>query len=595
MTRNLRLVGRGVAAGTAIGRAVVAVRDAGQVRYRLAASGVDRERQRLRAAQAETRQQLEEISSRISRTVGPAQAAIFAAQLLMLDDPLFTARVETLIRTERINADWALDRALGELRDVFAREGDAWLRERVGDLADVGGRLLRNLRPGPDPLVDFVRALDGPLIVVADELSPSIAAQLDWTKVRGLVCDIGSPTHHTVILVRSLGVPAVVGLGSATQMITPGQRIAVDGATGEVVVEPDAESLRRWTNRASVAEAAHRKLDELRGVPAVTADGVRIRLDANLEIAEEVARVIDVGAEGIGLYRSEFLLDRVPATGVVDEATQTDIYRRLLAALAPRPVTIRTFDTGEQRWETASRGGGHRERFGLRGIRAALQHDDRFRVQVRALLRAAPAGSLRILLPFVTSAAEARQARALIADIAREVPNAPVVPIGAMIEVPAAALMAEHIAAEVDFLSVGTNDLIQYTLAIDRTDERLSGHYEPREPAVLRLLRLIASAGRRSGKDLSVCGEMAADPLMVALLVGLGFRAFSMTPAALPVVKRGLRSVDQRQAVRIARAALVAASADDVHRLLAPMAEVMAATDRHDVSSSETVTTREDE
>ena len=595
MTRNLRLVGRGVAAGTAIGRAVVAVRDAGQVRYRLAASGVDRERQRLRAAQAETRQQLEEISSRISRTVGPAQAAIFAAQLLMLDDPLFTARVETLIRTERINADWALDRALGELRDVFAREGDAWLRERVGDLADVGGRLLRNLRPGPDPLVDFVRALDGPLIVVADELSPSIAAQLDWTKVRGLVCDIGSQTHHTVILVRSLGVPAVVGLGSATQMITPGQRVAVDGATGEVVVEPDAESLRRWTNRASVAEAAHRKLDELRGVPAVTADGVRIRLDANLEIAEEVARVIDVGAEGIGLYRSEFLLDRVPATGVVDEATQTDIYRRLLAALAPRPVTIRTFDTGEQRWETASRGGGHRERFGLRGIRAALQHDDRFRVQVRALLRAAPAGSLRILLPFVTSAAEARQARALIADIAREVPNAPVVPIGAMIEVPAAALMAEHIAAEVDFLSVGTNDLIQYTLAIDRTDERLSGHYEPREPAVLRLLRMIASAGRRSGKDLSVCGEMAADPLMVALLVGLGFRAFSMTPAALPVVKRGLRSVDQRQAVRIARAALVAASADDVHRLLAPMAEVMAATDRHDVSSSETVTTREDE
>jgi phosphotransferase system enzyme I (PtsI) len=565
-----------------MGRAVVAVRDAGQVRYRLAASGVDRERQRLRAAQAETRHQLEEISSRISRTVGQAQAAIFAAQLLMLDDPMFTARVETLIRTERINADWALDRALGELRDVFAREGDAWLRERAGDLADVGGRLLRNLRPGPDPLVDFVRELEGPLIVVADELSPSIAAQLDWTKVRGLVCDIGSPTHHTVILVRSLGVPAVVGLGSATQIITPGQRIAIDGATGEVVVEPDAEALTRWTQRASVAEAAHRKLDELRGVPAVTTDGVRIRLDANLEIAEEVARVLDVGAEGIGLYRSEFLLDRVPAMGAVDEATQTETYRHLLQAMAPRSVTIRTFDTGEQRWEASSRGGGHRERFGLRGIRAALQHDERFRVQVRALLRAAPAGSLRILLPFVTSAAEARQARVLIADIAREVPNAPTVPIGAMIEVPAAALMAEHIAAEVDFLSVGTNDLIQYTLAIDRTDEYLSGHYEPREPSVLRLLRMIASAGRRSGKDLSVCGEMAADPLMVALLVGMGFRAFSMTPAALPVVKRGLRAVDQRQAVRIARAALVAASADDVHRLLAPMAEVMAAADAHD-------------
>lgn len=575
MTRNLRLVGRGVAAGTAIGRAVVAVRDAGQVRYRLAASGVDRERQRLKAAREETRSQLEEISSRVSRTVGQAQAAIFAAQLLMLDDPMFTARVDALIRTERINADWALDKALGELREVFAREGDAWLRERAGDLADVGGRLQRNLRPGRDPLVDFVRELDGPLIVVADELSPSIAAQLDWTKVRGLVCDVGSPTHHTVILVRSLGVPTVVGLGSATQIVSPGQTVAVDGATGEVVIEPGAEALQRWTHRAEVAAAAHRKLDELRGVLATTSDGVRIRLDANLEIAEEVARVIDVGAEGIGLYRSEFLLDRTPASGAVDEATQAETYRQLLAQMAPRSVTIRTFDTGEERWEQTPRAGGHRERFGLRGVRAALQHDDRFRVQIRALLRAAPAGNLRILLPFVTSAAEARQARVIIEEIAHDVPSSVPVPIGAMIEVPAAALMAEQIAHEVDFLSVGTNDLIQYTLAIDRTDERLSGHYEPREPSVLRLLRMIASAGRRTGKDLSVCGEMAADPLMVALLVGLGFRAFSMTPAAIPVVKRSLRAVDTRQAVRMAREALVAASAEDVHHLLAPLAAAM--------------------
>lgn len=575
MTRNLRLVGRGVAAGTAIGRAVVAVRDAGQVRYRLSASGVDRERQRLKAARAETRSQLEEISSRVSRTVGQAQAAIFAAQLLMLDDPMFTARVDALIRTERINADWALDKALGELREVFAREGDAWLRERAGDLADVGGRLQRNLRPGRDPLVDFVRELDGPLIVVADELSPSIAAQLDWTKVRGLVCDVGSPTHHTVILVRSLGVPTVVGLGSATQIVSPGQMVAVDGATGEVVIEPGEEALQRWTHRAEVAAAAHRKLDELRGVLARTSDGIRIRLDANLEIAEEVARVIDVGAEGIGLYRSEFLLDRAPASGAVDEATQTETYRQLLAQMAPRSVTIRTFDTGEERWEQTQRAGGHRERFGLRGVRAALQHDERFRVQIRALLHAAPAGNLRILLPFVTSAAEARQARVIIDEIARDIPLETPVPIGAMIEVPAAALMAEQIAHEVDFFSVGTNDLIQYTLAIDRTDERLSGHYEPREPSVLRLLRMIASAGRRTGKDLSVCGEMAADPLMVALLVGLGFRAFSMTPAAIPVVKRGLRTVDSRQAVRMAREALVAASAEDVHHLLAPLAAAM--------------------
>lgn len=576
MTRtNIRLNGRGVAEGTAIGRAVVAVREARQVRYRLAAGRVERERQRMRAARAITRTQLEDISTRVSRTVGQAQAAIFAAQLLMLDDPMLVARVDELIRTERINADWALERAIGELHAVFAREGDAWLRERVGDLADVGGRLQRNLRPGRDPLVALVQELEGPLIVVADEVSPSIAAQLDWSKVRGLVCDVGSPTHHTVILVRSLGIPAVVGLGSATHVILPGQRVAIDGATGEVVVEPDHAALERWTQRSQLATAALRKLGEWRAVPATTADGLRVRLDANLEIAEEVARVLDVGAEGIGLYRSEFLLDRAPASGGLGEEAQVDTYRKLLQAMAPRPVTVRTFDAGEERWERHAGGQGHRERFGLRGVRAALQHDDRFRVQVRALLRAAPSGNLRILLPFVTSAAEFRQARLLIGEIARNLPGSEQVPIGAMIEVPAAALTADRLARDADFLSVGTNDLIQYTLAIDRTDERMSGHYEPREPAVLRLLRMVAVAGRRARRDLSVCGEMAADPLLVALLVGLGFRAFSMTPAALPVVKRSLRAVDSRLAATYARQAIRAEAAEDVHRLLAPLADVM--------------------
>lgn len=576
MTRtNIRINGRGVSEGTAIGRAVVAVREARQVRYRLATGRVERERQRLRAARAMTRTQLEDISTRVSRTVGQAQAAIFAAQLLMLDDPALVSRVDELIRTERINADWALERAISELHAVFAREGDAWLRERVGDLADVGGRLQRNLRPGRDPLVALVQELEGPLIVVADEVSPSIAAQLDWSKVRGLVCDVGSPTHHTVILMRSLGIPTVVGLGKATHVILPGQKIAIDGATGEVVVEPDQAALERWTQRAQVATAALQKLGEWRAVPATTADGLRVRLDANLEIAEEVARVIEVGAEGIGLYRSEFLLDRAPATGGLDEDTQFETYSRLLKAMAPCPVTIRTFDAGEERWERHAGGQGHRERFGLRGVRAALQHDDRFRVQIRALLRAASSGHLRILLPFVTSPVEFRQARALIAEIARGYPGSEAVPIGAMIEVPAAALTADRLARDADFLSVGTNDLIQYTLAIDRTDERMSGHYEPREPAVLRLLRMVSIAGRRTGRDLSVCGEMAADPLLVALLVGLGFRAFSMTPAALPVVKRSLRAVDSRLAETCARQAIRAEAAEDVHRLLEPLADVM--------------------
>ena len=566
------LTGRGVAPGLAVGRALVAVREARLVRYRLASSGVDRERQRLRAARERTRRELEEISSRVSRTVGPAQAAIFAAQLLMLDDPLLTRRADELIRAERINADWALERAVSELHELFAREGDAWLRERVGDLADVGGRLERNLRPARDPLIDLVQELEPPIILIADELSPSVAAQLDWSRVRGLVTDVGGPTHHTVILVRSLGIPAVVGLGGATSLIAPGRQIAIDGTTGEVAIDPSDEVIARWSRQAELAAAATHALENLRDLPAVTADGVRITLEANLEIADEVHRVLDSGAEGIGLYRSEFLLDAGDAATTTGEA-QYQTYRTLIEAMRPKPVTIRTFDADEDR---GARAGGHRDRFGLRGIRTALQHDERFLTQIRALLRAAAHGPLRILLPFVTSDEELRQIRAVIERVSAESGGgAPLPPIGAMIEVPAAALTVDQLAQHADFLSVGTNDLIQYTLAVDRTDERLAAHYEPTAPAVLRLLRGVAVAAKRAKCPLSLCGEMASDPVLVGLLVGLGFRSFSMAPAAIPTVKQRLQLLDTRTAAGIARQSLRASSAEAVRVLLAPLADAM--------------------
>lgn len=569
-----RLRGRGASPGIAVGRAVVLVRDARHVRYRLAASGVDRERQRLRAARERARVQLEEISQRVSRTVGSAQAAIFAAQILMLDDPLLAKRADELIRSERINADWALDRALKEVEQLFAAEGAGWLEEGAGDLADVVARVQRNLRKGPDVLSDALVELEPPLVLVADELPPSVAAQVDWTRVSGLACDQGSPTHHGVILVRSLGIPAVVGLGAATQVLSPGQTVAIDGTSGEMVVDPTDEALERWRQRAEIAAAGLRALDELRDEPARTADGVRIRLEANLEIAEEVLRVKDAGAEGIGLYRSEFLLDATDPAAATEDA-QCATYRALLEAMAPLPVTIRTFDAGEERRAGPGRAAGHRERFGLRGIRAALHADERFRTQIRALLRAADVGTLRILLPFVTTAAELGQARELIANTARGLGLSAGVPLGAMIEVPAAALTVDQLAAHVDFLSVGTNDLIQYTLAVDRTDERLTGHYQPSSAAVLRLLRTIAAAGRRARCELSVCGEMAADPLLAAILVGLGFRRFSVTPAAIPVLKRSLATLTVRAAREAARRALGARSADDVHEILTPIADAM--------------------
>jgi phosphotransferase system enzyme I (PtsI) len=339
-----------------------------------------------------------------------------------------------------------------------------------------------------------------------------------------------------------------------------------------VAIEPSEEMLTRWRERAELALAGERALSHLRDRPAETSDGVRVALEANLEIADEVHRVRESGAEGIGLFRSEFLFDAAGEPPA--EEVQVQTYRGLLAAIAPMPVTIRTFDAGDDRQHSA-RGGGHRDRFGVRGIRSAVLHDERFRTQIRALLKSSPSGTLRILLPFVTQADELQQAREVISAAAREIGVDDRVPVGAMIEVPAAALTVDQLARHVDFLSVGTNDLIQYTLAVDRTDERLSGHYEPAAPAVLRLLRTAVVAARRARMPISVCGEMASDPVMVALLVGMGFRSFSMAAAAVPMVKQKLRAVDSREAAAIARRALRADSADSVRALLAPLAEAM--------------------
>ena len=570
-----RAVGRGVSPGLAVGRALVALRDAQQVRYRLASSGVDRERQRLRGARDRTRRDLEEISARVSRTLGPAQAAIFAAQLLMLDDPLLVRRADELIRTERLNADWAVERATDELRELFAREGDAWLKERVGDVADVGGRLMRNLRPARDPLTSSVHELEGPLILVADDVPPSVAAQLDWTRVIGLICDAGSPTHHTVILLRSLGVPVVIGLGGATSLVAPGQTVAIDGRTGEVAVEPPPALLEAWRERSEAALATERGRHTMRDRPALTADGQRITLEANLEIADEVHRVLEAGAEGIGLYRSEFLLD-APGPEAAGEDAQVAVYRALLTAMHPRPVTIRTFDAAEDR-ATHGRPGAHRDRFGLRGIRGRLHHDERFLRQVRALVRSADAGALRILLPFVTSTREVRAAREVITDTARSCGVTAAIPVGAMIEVPAAAVTVDLLARVCDFLSVGTNDLVQYTLAVDRTDDLEAGEFPPASPAVLRLLRGTVVAARRAGCPLSICGEMAADPALVGLLVGLGFRAFSMSPQAIGGVKQGLGRIDTRDAASLARRALRAETPEEISDVMAPLADAIRA------------------
>ncbi|MCC7034943.1 MAG: phosphoenolpyruvate--protein phosphotransferase [Acidobacteria bacterium] len=560
-----RLTGIGVSPGVAVGRAVVLTQPSEVVCFPIPPERVDRELAAIAHAVEQSRRQLQDIRARLAS--GPARdmAPLFDAQLLMLDDPLLVGRARQIVGDERVNAAWAVHRAYEEVRQHFAAMEDPYLRERETDLADVAGRLRMNLRHRGVGLRELLREIDGPSILVADELTASLAAQLDWTRVLGFATDAGSRTYHTAILARSLKVPAVVGLHDLSSRIAAGTPIILDGSTGDVTVDPDA---------AAIDTARHRAARPRRSVstpapvqtPVSTADGVRIRIDANIELVEDLPFLQEFGAEGIGLYRSEFLLSGRTLEGATEEV-QYHAYRSLLEQVSPRPVTIRTFDLDERHTGLGRAPERSRARPGLRGLRLGLAHPEVLGTQLRALVRASAHGPLRIMFPFVTAVEEMRQARAIFESVCRGLGAAPV-PLGAMIETPAAALVSDLLAREVDFFTIGTNDLIQYTLAVDRTDDRLSDLYEPLHPAVLRLIRMVGRAARRHGVPVSLCGEMASDPAMVGLLVGLGLTAFSMTPGAIPLVRRVIEDLRVSEVQRLARHALALATAAEVEQFL---------------------------
>lgn len=566
----MRLSGLGVSPGIGIGKALVLRRGARDLGFRIPPSRVDRELDRLQEARARSRTQLEQIKARISQSAGAEHAYLFDAQLLMLDDAMLIERAGEIIRTERLNAAAALQRALEEIAALFDRADDPYLRERKGDVSDVVGRLSMNLRAG-DP-ADIFKDLEGPLVLVADELTPSMVAQLDWHRLAGLVTDAGSWTYHTAILARSIHIPAVAGLHNASSLLTPGTLVALDGGTGEVLVDPDPAALEEVRSRQQRRAAYEQSLEEYRALAPVTADGIEMRLEANIESPADAGRAKALGAVGIGLFRSEFLLAG-GGQGALTEELQYQAYRRLVESTAPGRVTVRTFDISEGQLRVDPEGvDGPRVPLGLRGIRLSLVLDEVFQAQLRALLRAAAHGPLRILFPFVSGLEELRAARA---EVERAVESlrgrgisVPQVPVGVMIEVPSAAITADILAEDADFFSLGTNDLIQYTLAVDRTDDRVSQLYEPLHPAILRMLRLVVRVGKRRGLPVSVCGEMASDPVLLTLLVGLGLTEFSMALTAIPLAKQVLRGLRVADATRVARRALRARTAADVEREL---------------------------
>jgi phosphoenolpyruvate-protein phosphotransferase (PTS system enzyme I) len=575
-----RLTGIGVSPGIVVGHAVILIQRARVLRYQIAPERVDHELSRLDQSRTRTHQQLTDIRANVADRRGPELAALFDAQLLMLDDPMLLPRAVEILRQQRVNAEWAVQQVFREFSAVFDEVADPYLRERRGDVADLVGRLKMNLREGLEKPADLLRVLDESSVLIADELTPSLAAQVDWTKVRGFATDAGSRTYHTAILARSLEVPAVVGLHNASGTIEAGQLVVVDGSGSALIVDPTEDVLARVARHADDRRPASSPEADRRR-PATTADGVRLRLDANIEFPDDLAAARYAGAEGIGLYRSEFLLTNA-AYDIPDEEQQYEIYRGMLEGMAPGPVTIRTFDLDEDQLASHAAGSDRpgpwaaREdrgsRQGRRGLRLSLSRPDLFQVQLRALLRAARHGSLRIMFPFVSGVEQLREARRLVAEVAAELARrgeaVPPVPIGVMIEIPAAAYTADLLAREVDFFTIGTNDLIQYCLAVDRADERVSLLYEPLHPAILRLIVMVRRAAARRRIPLSLCGEMASDPALLALLVGLGLREFSMTPGAIPVTKRVLADTDSGELRAMARRTLRMATVDEIEREL---------------------------
>ncbi|HYO14843.1 MAG TPA: phosphoenolpyruvate--protein phosphotransferase [Thermoanaerobaculia bacterium] len=565
------LQGMGVSEGIAIGRAVcIETRGPDVFRLHLSEGQIESEVTRLYDGVRHAREELLRTRERAGESLGNELAAIFDAHILLLSDRYFLGRAEERIRTQQVNAEWAVHKTAEELDDRFAHIDDAYLRERSADLTDVSRHLLRSLQGiSHHDLSD----LPDDVVIVADDLTPSDAIRLGRERVIGFAIESGGRTSHTTIIARSLNIPTVAGLVGVISMIKDDAPIIVDGENGTVVLHPTAEIMEKYHTHKADLERRDHALLATRELQAVTRDGVEISLMANIDLPEEVEEVACFGADGVGLYRSEFLyIEKSPHLPTEEE--HVEIYRRIVELAAPHPAIIRTYDLGGRKlaremMET------HEENpvLGLRGIRLTLSRPDVFRSQIRALYRAGLYGDLWIMLPLVSTLGEVRQYRAFAAEVMEEmeregIPFRRDVRLGVMIEVPAAALIADVLAREVDFFSIGTNDLIQYSLAVDRNNEHVASLYQPLHPAILRMLRFVTDSARAAGIEVSLCGEMAANPRYALLLIGLGMRRLSMSPRRIPEVKTWVRELTAADLAILAEGCLEFGTAEDVQRHL---------------------------
>jgi phosphotransferase system enzyme I (PtsI) len=567
--------GIAVSPGVAIGPALVLDSEWFRIPQRvIPPSQIDHECQRLRQALAQAAAETRANQEAVSAKLGPQYGAIFAAHALMLTDPTLVQEIEALVRTNHFAVEYAVSRVIRRYAKALESIEGGYLADRVADLFDIEKRILRHLL---GQRREQLRDLREPVIVLAHDLTPSETAALDPQRVHAFATEAGGRASHTAIVAGVLNIPAVVGLGPFITDVSGGDRVIVDGHHGLLIIDPDEETLHRYEQVQASFRSQASQLAELRSLPAQTRDGVRVLLLGNIEFPQESGPCLEHGAEGVGLYRTEFLyLGRQTHP---TEAEHLEAYLTVLRTMgAHRPVVIRTLDLGADKFLPGSSGGRraapeHNPFLGLRSVRLCLQNLTLFKTQMRAILRASAFGDVRIMFPMISTLLELRQCKMILAEVKEDLEEEglafnPRLPVGTMIEVPSAAILAEQLAREVDFFSIGTNDLIQYTLAADRNNETVSTLYSPGDPAVLRLIEHVVRAAAQHNIAVNVCGEMSGDPLYTMLLLGMGIRQLSVTPHSIPAIKRVIRSVTVEESVAVAQEAMRLETARDVNNYL---------------------------